>query len=212
MKILRPIKFPKKLEPYKGVILFAVILLGSNLFWKYNVVGDESTNANSVVTFGGIDISAPFVLMANHVARVCASILHFFNYKVMLEPNNILRYPNGNSVQIIWACTGLKQAYIFFCIIAFYRGSWLKKLGYIPLGLGVVYLFNIFRIAFIAAFIDMHPTSFEFLHQYLFKYIFYGIIFLMWVLWEEKIAGKENKDEVKNAKKIPNSFNFTLNK
>ena len=191
------INLPEKLEPFSGVILFAVILMLSNVFWKYNVLGDESENINSIVTFWGLNITPPFTMLAHHVGHVTESILHLFGSKAVLLPTNSLRHPNGNSVLIIWACTGLKQAYIFFCIIAFYRGPWLKKLWYIPLGLVVVYLFNILRIAIIAAFIENHPDWFNFLHFYFFKYLFYGIIFLMWVLWEEKIAGKKAKQPAK---------------
>jgi len=181
--------FPEKLEPYKGVILFFVVLMGTNLFWKYNILGDESMKADSMVTFWGMDISAPFTWMALHVASVTTGILHFFGSGVILEHSNILRHTNGNSVLIIWACTGIKQAYICFCILAFSRGPWSKKLWYIPLSLIVVYIFNIFRITFIVACIENHPTWFQFLHLYAFKYVFYGIIFLMWVYWEEKIVG-----------------------
>ena len=180
-------KFPEKLAPYRGVIRFAVVLMISNLLWKYNVMGDESYTLNSTVTLWGMNISAPFDWMAGHVAYVSSLILHFFGSNAVLEPLNLLRYQNGHSIQIIWACSGLKQAYIFFCILAFSRGSWVKKLWYIPLGLIVVYLFNIFRIAFIVGYVEYHPNSFEFLHLYLFKYLFYGLIFGMWVLWEEKI-------------------------
>jgi exosortase/archaeosortase family protein len=183
-------KFPEKLEPLKGIILFFVILTVANVFWKYNVLGDESPTVDSPVTFWGLDISAPFIWMARDVARVSAAVLHFFGSRVVLEPSNMLRHPNGNSVMIVWACTGLKQAYICFCILTFARGPRLKKLWYIPLSLLVVYLFNIFRITCITACIDQHPQWFEFLHLYAFKYVFYGIIFLMWVYWEEKIANK----------------------
>jgi exosortase/archaeosortase family protein len=193
--------FPKKLEPYKGVIWFAIILMAANFFWKYDVMGDESSRFDSIVTFWGINISAPFVWMANHVTQVTYHLLKFMDFNISVQPANIVQHANGHSVQIIWACTGLKQAYIFFCIIAFYRGPWLKKLWFIPSGFLVVYAFNIFRIAFIVAIVGKHPEWFELLHLYLFKYLFYLIIFLMWVFWEEKIAGKSNKSIVQ--KKIP---------
>jgi len=182
-------RFPEKLLPYKGVILFFVVLMGANLFWKYNIQGDDSMNADSMVTFWGVDISAPFTWMALHVARVTTFILHILGSNVVLEHSNELRYLNGNSVLIIWACTGIKQAYICFCILAFSSGPQIKKLWYIPLSLVVVYVFNIFRITFIVACIENHPDWFQFLHLYAFKYVFYGIIFLMWVYWEEKIVG-----------------------
>jgi len=195
-----PLKFPKELESMKGIILFFVILMAANLFWKYNVQGDEAPTANSLVTFRGLDISAPFVLMAHHVAQVSAAILHFFGSKAELLPDNILRQPNGHSAQIIWACTGLKQAFICFCVIAFSRGTWSEKLWFIPLTLLVVYLFNIFRITVIVACMNRHPDWFDFLHLYVFKYIFYGVIFLMWVFWEEKIVDKEHpKDQTTDS-------------
>lgn len=196
---LRTIKLPEKLEPFRGVILFAIILMLSNFFWKYDVIGDEANSIDSLVTFWGLNITAPFSWSALNVAHVTEAVLHFFGSKVVLLPTNSLRYPNGNAVLIIWACTGLKQAYIFFCIIAFNRGPWLKKLGYIPFGLAVVYLFNIFRITLIAACIENHPDWFNFLHLYFFKYLFYLIIFGMWVFWEEKIVEtrkKETKEKV----------------
>jgi Transmembrane exosortase (Exosortase_EpsH). len=183
---------PEKLRPYKGVLLFAVILLISNFFWKYNVLGDEVNGLDTDVTFWGFNITPPFVWMAKHVAHVTQAILQTLNFKLTLDPDNILRHPNGNAVQVIWACTGLKQAYIFTCIIAFNRGAFKKKLWFIPLGLVVIYAFNIFRIAFIAACIQNHPNWFEFLHLYLFKYLFYLVIFFMWVLWEEKINSQPN--------------------
>jgi len=189
MKIPK-IKIPEKLEPFKGVFFFAVILMASNFFWKYNIVGDEASALDSEVSLWGFDISAPFIWMAKNVTHMSFLILNFIGSDISLMPSNILRHANGNSVQIIWACTGIKQAYIFFCIIAFNRGPWLKKLWYIPLGLLVVYVFNIIRISFIVGVVGEHPDWFHFLHMYAFKYVFYLIIFLMWVLWEEKIAGK----------------------
>lgn len=181
----KKIKLPDKLLPYKGVILFFVVLFISHFFWKFTVLGDES---DDVVTFFGMNISAGFNLMAKHVADTVYVILNFFGYEMEYCPaRNILRHENGSAVRIVWACTGLKQAYIFLCIIAFAVGPILKKLWYIPVGLVVVYLFNIFRIAAIVAIIKQYPQSFDFWHEQFFKYTFYGVIFLMWVLWEEKI-------------------------
>jgi exosortase/archaeosortase family protein len=187
MKIKFP-KLPEKLAPYRGVIGFAIILMVSNVLWKYNVLGDES---NTIVTLWGWDISAPFIWMARHVAVVSVAILNFLDFHVTLDSLNVVQHDSGYRIQVIWACSGLKQAYICFCILAFSHGPWLKKLWYVPLSLLVVYLFNIFRITFIIGFVEQHPAAFDFLHLYLFKYLFYGIIFAMWVYWEEKIAVKK---------------------
>ena len=167
-----------------------IILFVSHFFWKFTVLGDET---DTTVTFFGMDISAPFIWMSRHIAQIITTVLNFLGFDVTLNSQNVIRHASGQAIRVVWACAGIKQAYIFLCIILFYRGPWLKKLWYIPLGLLVVYLFNIFRIAFITGFIEFYPNSFGFLHEHLFKYLFYGIIFLMWVLWEEKIVLKSKK-------------------
>ncbi len=185
---------PPKLAPYRGVIAFTVVLLLSNWFWKYNVFGDEDGH---FVSFWGMDVSAPFVFMARHAAVVAITILQFLGWDVTLDANNVFRFSSGFSVQVVWACTGLKQAYICLCILLFSRGPWRKKLWYIPLALFVVYLFNLFRITFILGVVDEHPEWFHFLHIKLFKYLFYAVIFGLWVIWEEKIAANKAHDSVR---------------
>ena len=180
-------KIPESIEPYSGIIYFVVLLMLSHFFWKFTVIGNET---ETVVTFFGMNISAPFNFMADHVARVTAWLLETMGYAISLSADNVVRHDNNVAVHVVWACTGLKQAYIFVCIIAFYRGTLKNKLWFIPLGLLVVYLFNIFRIVAITALIKENPEWFYILHEHVFKYLFYVIIFGMWILWEEVVSKK----------------------
>ena len=180
-------KIPESIEPYSGIIYFVVLLMLSHFFWKFTVLGDET---ETVVTFFGMNISAPFNLMADHVAKVTTRMLEIMGYSISLSADNVVRHDNNVAVHVVWACTGLKQAYIFVCIIAFYRGTLKNKLWFIPLGLLVVYLFNIFRIVSITALIKEHPEWFYILHEHVFKYLFYVIIFGMWIFWEEVVSKK----------------------
>ena len=43
-------------------------------------------------------------------------------------------------------------------------------------------------ITLIAMAIEHHPEWFEFLHEYLFKYLFYGMLFCLWLWWTHRIA------------------------
>jgi len=181
-------KLPDRLKQYSGVIYFIVVLISAHFFWKLTVLGDDS---DILITFLGLDISAPFNAMAAHVARATNHILAYFNYDLELHQYNVLKYTNGVAVRIVWSCTGLKQAYIFCCLIAFYKGNLKQKLWFIPLGLLVVYITNIVRISAIVALIRDNPQWFDLLHEYIFKYLFYLVLFGMWVLWEEKIKIKK---------------------
>lgn len=172
-------------KPWGGAIYFILILLVSHFFWKFTVLGDESDH---VVTFFSLNISAPFNFMADHIAIAVHRLLNFAGYTLNFENYNILRFDNGNAVRIVWACSGIKQAYIFFCLIVFYRGPTSKKIWYIPLGIFVTYLFNIFRIAVITAIVYHRPQWFDMVHEHIFKYMFYALIFGMWLLWDEKLS------------------------
>ncbi|MFZ4581612.1 MAG: exosortase/archaeosortase family protein [Paludibacter sp.] len=177
-------KLPQKLRPYSGVIYFMVVLVCAHFFWKFTVRGDET---DTIVTFFGLNLSAPFNFMATHVATTTAKLLQLFGSEVQLLDSNVLRHTNGVAVRIVWSCTGLKQAYIFVCLIGFYSGNVKQKVWFIPLGLLLVYVINIMRISAITALVESFPAQFELLHEYFFKYLFYAILFGMWVLWEEKI-------------------------
>jgi len=178
-------KLPEKLRPYSGIIYFLLVLVCAHFFWKITVKGDET---DTIVTFLGMNISAPFNFMAAHVAKATAWLLQLFGSDILKCDQNLLRYENGVGVRIVWSCSGLKQAYIFVCIIAFYSGNFKKKLAYIAVGLVVVYLVNILRISAITALVKFYPAQFELMHEYIFKYLFYLILFGMWVLWDEKIS------------------------
>ncbi len=183
-------------DDMKGVIYFVVILLASHFFWKFFVIGDES---DEVVRFFGMNISYPFVIMTEHIAELTHKVLNFIGYDTSLQSGNVICHNESrHSIRVIWGCSGIKQAYIFFCIIAFYKGPWKHKLWYIPAGLLVVYLFNNFRIIFITAVFDKYPEQFELGHEHIMKYAFYGVIFLMWVLWNEKFVSK--KQEARSSK------------
>jgi len=189
------LKLHRLLVPMRGIIYFFIILLVAHFFWKFTMLGDES---NEVVTFFGLDLSAGFNAMVVHLTEMVYKALVWLGYDVEIVGNNIIRHDNGAAVRIVWACTGYKQAYIFTAIILFYKGPFLRKLWYIPAGLVVVYLFNIFRMVMIIAAIRKNPDSFEFLHEGVYKYMFYGVIFLMWVLWEEKLRKfADQKKEIK---------------
>ncbi len=182
------IEYWKKLEPIHGIIYFVMILAVSHFFWKFTVIGDES---NSNVTFFGLNISAPFVWATENVAKISFYFLkNWIHLPVMLFHKILLVFDNHLVISIVWGCSGVKQMYIYACIIAFYRGPWKQKLWYIPAGLLLIYGFNIFRITIISWISYYNYSYFHFLHGYFFKYLFYGFIFLLWVLWEEKFVKK----------------------
>ena len=177
------INIPQKYRALGNVVLFMVILLLAHFFWKFFILGDES---NEHVSFFGWDISQPFIFLSRHIAISTHKILNFIGFDTTLHANNIIRHEGGTmGICVVWACSGIKQAYIFTIIILLFKGPWIHKLWYIPMGLVFVYLFNMFRIVLITAIVKNHPEQFDLWHEHILKYGFYAMIFLLWVVWNE---------------------------
>lgn len=188
-------KYLEPLKPYSDVIIFMVTLLVANYAWKWTMVGDENGDC---VTWFGLDITAPFEFMACHIASVVYWLVSLFRDTAYMSDAHTIRFASGGTgTSIIWGCTGLKQSFIWLCLILTVKGTtatsgkalWLKKLWFIPLGWVCCYAFNILRIFLIALLIEQHPNWFPLLHDYIFKYLFYGMLFGLWVWFVEGIRG-----------------------
>ena len=184
-----------QLRPYRDVIVFVVTLLVANYFWKWTMKGDE---VGTQVTWFGLDVTAPFEFMACHIASVVYGLLSLFRDTVYMADEHTIRFASGVGTTIIWGCSGLKQSFIWLCLILTVRPIFkssnsqilkfsIAKLLYILLGWLCCYVFNILRIFLIALLIEHHPDWFEVLHNYIFKYLFYAMLFGLWVIFVEKI-------------------------
>lgn len=176
-------------EPYADVLIFMITLFAADFFWKWTVAGDEN---GDMVTWFGMDVTAPFEFMACHIARVVYWLVSLFRDTAYMVNEHTIRFASGSGTTIIWGCTAIKQSFIWFWLIATvlpvaHRRWPIAKLWYIPLGWLACYVFNIIRIFLIALFIEYHPEWFHILHDYIFKYLFYGMLFALWAVFVEKI-------------------------
>ena len=178
------------LKPYKDIIVFVVSMMVANYFWKFTFQGDE---VSTMVTWFGMDVTAPFAFMARHIASVSAWVIDLFRDTIRYIEPYTLRFDSGTGVKIVWGCTGLKQSFIWLIIMLASAGLWRRKLWFIPLGWLCIYVFNLFRIIVVALVVEFHPELFQLLHTYIFKYLFYFMLFMLWVGWTER-WGKGRED------------------
>ena len=197
----------QRFEPYTDVLIFMVTLLVVNYCWKYTVLGDED---GDMVTWFGWDITAPFEWMACHVASAVYWLVSLVRDTAHMVGDHTIRFESGTATTIIWGCSGLKQSFIWLWLILTVRPllsgrTWLHKLWFIPLGWLCCYVFNILRIFLITLAIEHHPDWFPFLHDYLFKYLFYGMLFGLWVWFVEKIRPAMPDSVSSAADEAPNA-------
>lgn len=192
-------KITDSLGPYKGIIQFVILLFFFHFSWKIAISGDMDSE---YVYLFGKDITPGWMnKLCEYTALVAYKVIHLFpgGEKFIIDGTRLYFSDGLNVIRIIWGCTGFKQMYIFAGIMLFYRGPFLKKLWYIPMGCVILSIYNIIRISSISGLTRYHPERFDSLHDGIFRYIYYGLIFLLWVIWEEFIVQKElrKKEELK---------------
>jgi exosortase/archaeosortase family protein len=86
---------------------------------------------------------------------------------------------------------------LFSLLIIFITGQWKHKAWFIPVGIVILHLTNVFRIICLVV-IAMHwPQQIHYAHDNLLRILYYIVIFGLWVVWVEKIAYKNNPDIIK---------------
>ena len=187
-KLKRMVRFFK---PYKGILFFLVLLFFFHFSWKIAIDGDMSSE--NIYLFGKDITPSWFAISCHWMTQAVAWFIRLFpNAQELLVEYNQLKFPTeGNAwIRIIWGCLGFKQMSIYAGIILFYWGPFLKKLWYIPLGCFILTAYNIVRVATTVWLTNGAPERFDSLHNGILRYIYYTIVFLLWVVWEEVIVKK----------------------
>lgn len=180
----------KNIAPFKGVIIFMILLFTLNIIWKISIKEDETTHL--ILLWGKFDLTSFFDAVVRYNAIIVQRIMWFLGETITLYSNNVLKYLGGNFVRIVWGCSAIKQSVIFILLLLIYPGPWRHKLWYIPSGVIVLLLFNVLRLVFLTFLVKNHQEYFQIMHEF-FKYLFYFVLFMLWVLWEEIFRLKTKK-------------------
>ncbi len=96
-------------------------------------------------------------------------------------------------LRIVEGCNGASTMILFAAFVVAFSGNWKKAIWFIPTGLVVIHLANVFRI-FILGLVAMHqPQWSDFFHQYFFPAAIYGTIFLLWVVWVKMVFNQQKQ-------------------
>ncbi len=182
------IAFIKKyhLEAMKDVIIFSIILLFFHFLWKL-FVGSffavnfifDSANALAYEVFR----ASRWVLETLHVNVTTFNELSIGG----TLHKNVIYYPENNGfVYVNASCSGLKQFYQWVILMLLYPGPWKHKAWFIPLGLLIIHVVNIFRIVSMTFVTINYSQHWNFIHDYIMRPFFYVVMFALWVWWNER--------------------------
>lgn len=203
MKCLMPKRLFDILYPYRDVLMFVLTLFVADGLWKLTVSGDET--GVGMVLWLGMDVTALFDAFAQHTADCVFRLVSLVRDTAWQADATTIRFTSGSGTTIAWSCTPLKQAFIWLCLMLTTlpasldcaNGAWRHQLwdarlwqhkaAFVLLGWLLAYGFNILRIFIIALVIEHHPELFALLHNYILKYAFYALLFLLWLLFINRL-------------------------
>jgi exosortase/archaeosortase family protein len=107
-----------------------------------------------------------------------------------------IRITGTGGVYLDRGCLGRNLMGLFAGFIIAYPGIIKKKLWYIPLGLVLITIINIFRISALAYIVVCCPEHVDINHHVIFKYTVYTLIFLMWYIWIKRVNIRPKKKSV----------------
>jgi exosortase family protein XrtF len=168
-----------KLYVLKDVVIFIIITLTihySYRFWSnstnYWPVENVMNQAHDEMTQIVFDQS---VWIIDHVLRI-----------PITTRDRTMLFEDSSFITINHGCSGLKPILQFVLLMLLFPGPWKHKAWFIPMGIVIVHLTNLFRITGLSVVTITVPEYWDFAHDNLFRPFFYVVIFLLWVWWVEK--------------------------
>lgn len=129
------------------------------------------------------------------VARQVEFVQDFLGFPTQLvdsmKLHSILFLTNGQfTTRMVEGCNVISVAILFAAFIfAFYKGA--KTFLYVLLGLVILHVLNIFRIALLNIIYLKYPQYEKLGHDYLFPAIIYGGVIILWLVWIQFFALKK---------------------
>jgi exosortase/archaeosortase family protein len=172
-------------EKVRGVFWFCLITLIFHILWR---IWANTLHFFPIQPF----ISSIRNFLVHQLFNQSTYILNnILNITIYTEPNVIIT-KNGIRLLLGESAAGLKQMCQFAILILFFSGQWKHKAWFIPVGIIILHLTNIFRIVCLVI-IAMHwPGQIHYAHDNWLRILYYIVIFGLWLVWVEKIAYKNN--------------------
>ncbi len=164
---------------------FWALLLYAHFSWKMCVRADAHGHAFALM---GYDLTAAMYALSCYTAEWSAAVMQAIGIRLRASADLLLT-DTGFSVRVIWACTSVKQLYMFLFVMLFFDKTNLSKLFYIVGGGLLLFFFNLLRIGLIAEWSKANHAAFSIWHDS-FQLAYYGLLFIIWLMWVELFSNK----------------------
>ncbi|WP_316635246.1 exosortase family protein XrtF [uncultured Flavobacterium sp.] len=127
------------------------------------------------------------------VGRNVEQLMQLFNtdFKVDINRHNPwldIWYNKKHMARIIEGCNAISVTILFVSFVVAFSGKFKPTFLFILLGIFLIYICNVARIAFLVVLVYNFPGYAHFLHGVFFPLVIYGMVFVLWVIWINKFS------------------------
>lgn len=120
--------------------------------------------------------------LSHNVAAVGGHLLALLGVEATAE-GRVLWVAAAPGVRVVNGCNGLSTIGLFAGFVFAFPGSSPRRALFLPLGIGVIYMANVARVAGLAALQSAWPEVFDVVHDFGTTTIFYLVVFALWMVW-----------------------------
>jgi exosortase family protein XrtF len=143
-----------------------------------------------------IDEKLVSLLVAN--AAFILKLLGFTVYTSIEEDMQLIGIDGSHPVWIGSPCNALTLFMFFALFVIAFPGDVKRKVWFVPLGIIIIHVMNVFRIIGLAMINYYAPAYLAFNHTYTFTILVYGVIFCLWMWWVNSSLKGKKAHEQKN--------------
>jgi exosortase/archaeosortase family protein len=176
-----------QLQAMREVVIFSAITIGFHFLFRSYASLIMSTWPVPAISSFTVDLLYKNSLWFN---------INILNMNITTVDTTMF-FPDCGYIHINHSCSAVKQFMQWIILMTLYPGPWRHKLWFIPAGIIILHLTNIFRIVGLSVVLLQWPAYWDWSHDWFFRPFFYVVIFAMWVLWVERFStrslGKSSK-------------------
>ena len=117
--------------------------------------------------------------------------LGYTTFKVLQDHDfQVVGIDGSNGVWVGSNCNAITLFALFAVFVIAYPGNQKDKFWFVPTGILAIHFLNIMRVAALALIANSYPQYLNFNHSYTFTFLVYSFIFLLWIIWVNKFASK----------------------
>ncbi len=136
------------------------------------------------------------------VANQTVDLLNLFNGEAYHKPHASeasikIYFKHKYLARVVEGCNAISIMILFAAFIFAFSNRWYKTVLYIILGMLLIHLLNVTRIALLTYALYYYPNQEELLHGTIFPLFIYGVVFILWILWITKFSGYVKKTTAK---------------